>query len=64
MDPKEVYDPLYKGVFTASERERLWRLRKDYEEHKKSELSYWWCEPSLSEDASASSQDYYCLDRQ
>jgi hypothetical protein len=39
MDPKEVYDPLYKGVFTASERERLWRLRKDYEEHKKSELS-------------------------
>ncbi len=25
---------------------------------------YWWCEPSLSEDASASSQDYYCLDRQ
>jgi len=39
MDPKEVYDPLYKGVFTASERDRLWRLRQDYEERKKSQLS-------------------------
>ena len=39
MDPKEAYDPLYKGVFTASERDRLWRLRQDYEERKKSQLS-------------------------
>ena len=39
MDPKEANDPLDKGAFTASERDRLRRLRKDYEENKKSHLA-------------------------
>ncbi len=39
MDPKEAHDPLDMGALTTSERDRLRRLRKDYEEHKKSHLA-------------------------
>lgn len=39
MNSKEAYDPLSRGAFTASERERLQRLRKDYEERKQSQMS-------------------------
>ncbi len=39
MDSKQGSDPLSRGAFTALERERLQRLRKDYEEHKQSQMS-------------------------
>jgi hypothetical protein len=39
MDHKEAYDMLYKVGFTASEIERLERLRREYADKKSGQLS-------------------------